>query len=98
MKVNSIATIEALCLKPYIFYCMPIPMCRLVAMPIVRPILSIDLALLEDDFVDGYWEGVAMFYLSMTNEGGLVDKVMDEDLESWNPLWCAVNDCLQALH
>ena len=28
-----------------------------------------------------YGEGAAMFYLSMTNEGGLVDKVTDEDLK-----------------
>jgi hypothetical protein len=33
-------------------------------MPIVRPILSLDLASLKDDFVHGYWEGAAVFYLS----------------------------------
>jgi hypothetical protein len=64
-------------------------------MPIVRPTLSSVLALLEDDFVHGYWEGAAVFYLSMTNEAGLVDKVSDEDLQSWGPLWCVVNNCFE---
>jgi hypothetical protein len=48
----------------------------------VRPLLSSDLASLENDFVHNYREGVAMFYLSTTNEGGQVDKVTDEDLKS----------------
>jgi hypothetical protein len=34
---------------------------------------------------------VAVFYLSITNEGGQIKKVTDEDLESWGPLWCIVN-------
>ena len=91
-KVNSIATIEALCLKPISLFRMPIPLCRLVAMPIVRPILPSDLASLEDTFVHGYWEEAAVFYLSTTNEDGLVDKVSDNDLQSSGPLWCAINN------
>jgi hypothetical protein len=70
---------------------MMVPLCRMVAMPIVRPTLSSDLASLEADFVHGYREGAAMFYLSTTNEGGVVEKVTDEDLQSWGPLWCVVN-------
>jgi hypothetical protein len=80
-KVNSIATIEVLHLKPSSLSRMPVPLCRLVSMPIIRPTLSSNLALLEDDFVHDYREGAAMFYLSMTNEGGLVEKVTDEDLK-----------------
>jgi hypothetical protein len=70
---------------------MPVPLCRMVAMPIVRPTMSSNLASLEDDLVHGYWEGAVMFYLSTTNEGGQIDKVTNEDLESWGPLWCAIN-------
>jgi hypothetical protein len=69
---------------------MPVFLCRMLAMPFVRPTLSSDSASL-DDFVHGYREGVAVFYLSTTNEGGQIDKVTDEDLASWDPLWCAVN-------
>jgi hypothetical protein len=67
---------------------MMVPLYRLVAMPIVRMTLFSDLALLGADFDHGYREGAAVFYLSTTNEGGLVEKVTYEDLQSW---WCAVN-------
>jgi hypothetical protein len=53
-KVNSIATIEALWLKPSSLLGMQVSLCRMVAMPIVRPTLSSDLASFEDDFVHGY--------------------------------------------
>lgn len=72
MKVNSIATIEVLCLKPSSLSRTPVHLCRLVSMPCVGPTLFSDLALLEDNFVHGYQEGMAVFYLSMTNEGSLV--------------------------
>jgi hypothetical protein len=84
-KVNSIAIIEALHLKPSSFSRMRVPLCRMVAMPIVRPTLSSDLASLEDDFVHGYREGAAVFYLSITNEAGQIEKVR------WGPYWRAVN-------
>jgi hypothetical protein len=63
----------------------------MVAMPIVRPTLSSNLASLEDDFVHGYREGAVVFYLSITNEAGQIEKVLDEDLASWGPYWRAVN-------
>jgi hypothetical protein len=69
-KVNSIATIEALRLKPSSLSHMQAPLCRMVPMLIVRPTLSSDLASLEDEFVHGYCKGAVVFYLSITNEGG----------------------------
>jgi hypothetical protein len=53
-------------MKPSLLSRMLIPLWRLIAMPIVRSTLSSNLALLEDDFVDGYREGVVVFYLSTT--------------------------------
>jgi hypothetical protein len=91
-KVNSIATIEALHLKPSSLSRMQVPLCRMVPMPIVRPTLSSNLASLEDEFVHGYRDGTAVFYLSTTNEGGQIEKVTDEDLASWGPYWRAIND------
>jgi hypothetical protein len=63
----------------------------MVPMPIMKPILSLDLASLKNEFVHGYRDGAAMFYLSITNEGGQIEKVTDEDLASWGPYWRAVN-------
>jgi hypothetical protein len=91
-KVNSIATIEALRLKPSSLSRMMVPLCRMVAMPIVRLTLSSDLASLEADFVHGYREEAAVFYMSTTNEGGLVEKVSDEDFQSWGH--CGVRSIL----
>ena len=53
-EVYSIATIEALHLKPSSLSRVQVPLGRMVAMPIVRPIFSSNLALFEDDFVHGY--------------------------------------------
>ena len=96
-KVNSIATIEALCLKSTSLSHVLVSLYRMVAMPIVRPTLSSNLASLEDNFVHGYHEGAAVFYLSITNEGGQIEKMTDEDLVSWGPLWCVVNACFEYL-
>jgi hypothetical protein len=57
----------------------------MVPMPIVRYTLSSDLASFEDEFVHGYQNGATMFYLSITNEAGQIEKVTDEDLVSWGP-------------
>ena len=87
-KINSNTTIKALHLKPPSLSCMMVPLYRLVAMPIVRPTLFSNLASLEANFVYGYWEVAVVFNLSTTNEGGLV---IDEDFQSWDPLWYIVN-------
>jgi hypothetical protein len=86
MKVNSIATIKTLHLKPSLLSHMPVSLCRVVVVPIVIPTRSLDLALLKSDFVHGYQEGAAVFYLSTTNDGGQINKVTDENLKSWDPL------------
>jgi hypothetical protein len=78
-------------LKPSSLSRMQGPLCRMVPMPIVRPTLSSDLASLEDEFVHGYREGAAVFYLSITNEGGQIEKVTGEDLVSWGTYWRTVN-------
>jgi hypothetical protein len=41
-KVNSNATVEALCLKPSSLLQMPVPLYRMVAMPLMRPTMSLD--------------------------------------------------------
>ena len=84
-KVDSIAIMEALCLKPSSLSRMQVLLCRMVPMLIVRPTLSSDLASFQDKFVHVYHDGADVFYLSITNEGGQIEKVTNEDLASWNP-------------
>jgi hypothetical protein len=80
-KVNCIATIEALHFKLSSLSCMLVFLCRMVAMPIVRPTLSSNLALLEYDFVHGFKEGAAVLYLSITNEGGQITRRKESPIQ-----------------
>lgn len=91
-KLNSVATITSLRLKPVSASRFDIPLCRMVAMPMVRPTLPGDLKKLEQEFVHGYREGAAVFYVSVTNEEGNTQEVTDEDKTMWGPLWTAEND------
>jgi hypothetical protein len=50
-------------------------------MPLVRPTVVLGLTLLKDDFVHSYRDGAAVFYVSTTNEQGLVDSVTSKDFD-----------------
>ena len=69
-KLNSIATIFSLRVKPFISTCIDIPLCRLLAMPMVRSTLSTYLSKQEQELVHGYREGATIFYVITTNEEG----------------------------
>lgn len=91
-KLNSVATITSLRLKPLSSSRFFIPLCRMVAMPMVRPTLESDLKKLEQEFIHGYRDGAAVFYVSTTNEDGCVQEVTEELMASWGPLWIAENE------
>jgi len=69
-KVNSVASITSLHMKPHAISCLRIPLCHLVQMPMVRPALKCDLIKLEQQYVHGYLEVSSIFYVSVTNEQG----------------------------
>lgn len=60
-KVNSVATISSLRMKPTSLSRLCIPLCRLVAMPMVAMPMVLPTAKLEQEFVHGYREGAAVF-------------------------------------
>lgn len=91
-KLNSVATLSSLRMKPSSATRFPIPLCRMLPMPVVRPTLQSDLSKLEQEFVHGYREGSAVFYVSLTNEEGKLREVTDADKTAWGPLWDAQND------
>ena len=64
----------------------------MVAMPMVRQCLASDLTKLEQEFVHGYRDGSAVFYVSNTNEQGELREVTQEDLALWGPLWRQRNE------
>jgi hypothetical protein len=85
--LNSVTSIEQLRLVPIEDSRILKPLCRMTIMPIVRPTLSCDLTQLEADFVHGYREGVAVFYVSTTDEQGVVHTFSDAEKQSWNAHW-----------
>jgi len=91
-KLNSIATIASLRVQPQRISRFAIPLCRMAAMPMVRPTLQSDLAKLEQEFVHGYREGASVFYVTVTNEEGVTQEVTEGDKESWGPIWNSKND------
>lgn len=91
-KFDSVAMIAKLRMRPERHSRLRIPLCRLVSMPMVRPTLSCDITKLENEFVHGYREGAAVFYVSNTNEAGEKSTFTDEEINAWDPLWRASND------
>ena len=67
-KLNFVATIKSFYLNRVSVSHFYIPLCRIVAMPMVRPIISRDLKKLEQEFVHCYEEMAAIFYISVTNK------------------------------
>ena len=91
-KVDSVKTIASLRMKPDHLFRLQIPLCRMVAMPMVRPTLSCDLTLLEQEFAKRYRDGAAVFYVTTTNEGGQSSEFTLEEIDAWDPLWREQND------
>ena len=91
-KLNSVATISRLRVQPLSSSRFNIPLCRMLAMPMVRPTLTSDLAKLEQEFVHGYREGASVFYVTVTNEEGKTQEVTEVDKASWDPIWRAKNE------
>ncbi len=91
-KLNTVATLSELRVQPFSASRFNIPLCRMLAMPMVRPTLSTDLAKLEQEFVHGYREGSSVFYVTLTNEEGNTQEVTEADMASWGPIWSAKNE------
>jgi hypothetical protein len=91
-KLNSVATISSLRFQPILVSRFSIPFCRLVAMPLVRPTLQSDLDNLEQEFVHGYRDGVAVFYVTLTDEHGSTQEVTSVVKENWGSIWNAQNE------
>ena len=65
-KGDSIDILSKLRMKLEELFRLHIPLCRLVAMPMVRPTLAYDITKLEQEFAGGYYDGAAVFYVSTT--------------------------------
>ena len=91
-KGDSIDILSDLRMKPEDLFRLHIPLCRLVAMPMVRPTLACDITKLEQEFAGRYRDGAAIFYISTTNEEGHSEEFTDEDISMWDPIWREKNE------
>src|SRR5579875_1824715 len=95
-KVDSVKTIASLRMKPEQLFRLQIPLCRMVAMSMVRPTLACDLKKLEQESTTGYREGAAVFYVSTTNEAGESSVFSEEEMAEWDPMWKKKNAIFNA--
>lgn len=91
-RLDTVSIISSLRITSSDLSRMKIPLCRLIPMPMVRPTLSCDLKLLENQFIHGYEEGARVFYVSISNEEGQSGIFSATEKEEWGPLWNSVND------
>jgi len=56
-----------------------IPLCHLVPMPMIRPMLSCDLTKLEQQFSHGYEDGARVFYVSFAHEQGQMGEFTEDE-------------------
>ena len=91
-KGDSIDILSELRMKPEDLFCLHIPLCRLVAMPMVRPTLACDITKLEQEFARGYHDGAAVFYVSITNEEEQSEEFSDVEMSNWDPIWREKNE------
>jgi hypothetical protein len=86
-KEDSIGVIQRLRIKPTGKSCLSIPLCRLRALPLVRPISEVEVQRLECEFVMGYRERDRVLYVFAFNNV-LVDLPIPPGImASWSPLW-----------
>ena len=91
-KLDSVACISSLRMKPFSSSRFDIPLCRMQAMPMVRPMMQCDLSKLEEEFAHGYREGASVFYVTTTDEGGKTKEVSEADKARWGPIWNEKNE------
>lgn len=69
-----------------------IPLCRFIALPVVRPALQTDVDRLALDFTHGYKDGDRAFIVSVTGLEGETVPVSENIRCTWNEGWKKKND------
>jgi len=83
-KLNFNPIIQELKFKPHESSHFRILLSHMTSLPLVRPVLQIDVVLLQSKFVHRYVEGDRVFYVSITNDKGLTQKVTQEISSNWD--------------
>lgn len=75
----------------------PIPLCRMISMPKVRPVSEVEIQKLENEFVHGYREGDRVLYVSVYDYKGKSRVITEKDMETWDPHWIETNERFEEL-
>jgi hypothetical protein len=90
--VNTTSRLEKLRFQPWRKSKINIPLCRMVALPVVHPFLKNDVMNLVAHFVAcGYMEGNRVFYVALENNEGKTMDVTPEIMASWSNIWVKAN-------
>lgn len=73
-----------------------IPLCRMIGLPLVRPLLQSQVKRLEAEFVRGYRPGDRVFYVSTTNDKGFSKSVTPEIVATWDEHWKQQNEYFES--
>lgn len=90
-KTDFNSIINQLRVTPHAKLRLFVSLCRLVVLPLGRPILEGDVQLLETEFSNGYREGNRDLYVSIAKNDGFFLDVTGETISSWNQHWQRVN-------
>jgi hypothetical protein len=91
-KEDSNAVIHRVRMRPLAKSRFSIPLCRLRCLPLVRPIIEVDVSRLENEFVMGYRDGDRAMYISPYNNVDEVLPVSEDIRASWSSYWQEAND------
>ena len=89
MKSDNVTIINELRYRPFSKSRLQIPLCRLRALPIVRPINALDVDKMENEFCMGYREGDTVMYVSLFNDKDNTLPVTPDIVSQWNAHWVA---------
>ena len=89
---NTHSLLDKLVFQPKEKSRLRIPLCRMISLPIVRCSLQSDVRQLASHFVQGYWEGRGVFYVSLEDKDGKMVDVTPTIRESWSANWVLANE------
>jgi hypothetical protein len=88
-KSNFVGVLESMRATNGPFY---VPLCRMVALPKVRPVQEVDVCALQKQFEGGYIDGDRAFYISLYDDTENTQDVSSEIVDSWDAHWQSANE------
>lgn len=68
-------------------FCLCVPLCRLLPLPLVRPISEVDVELLKNKSVNKYYEDDRVLYVFIIYDKDKAKEVTQSKYESWDEQW-----------